>query len=426
MCYFYLLNRSIVLDYKFISEIASYYSIYPIVGNLRNGLWYYPRFDDTCYFKSTDGHSYQWSFSFNRLNLSLLNLLHESDGVVIVDSTRFGKPFPDSLSKTIPIWCSVWNLYFFSESYLCLPPFIPPSEVDQIEKLLNKWKEELKCHLNSLNDIPKIKKPLKCYWINQSKYNYDKVHLNTCDYHSIICVNASKGDDYNNRIFYSWDYIAGAGDDEERWNKGLKPEIMYKHVEEIENATDKFELEKEVNNWIKEYENANHNEVDNIKISISPLHFYLSKNIPTITDDKSIFIININEEEEKEEKEEELIKSKCYIHYKLNSNKKYRVKWRFKFIPDIIKIINENIINPNKTNVYIVCNEIGKLGVGLLLIFLCKCYDDSYNFTNRSIILTKQSINNRFCFLQQYINTVEVPRWLRQSIIAYFTNVEDE
>lgn len=33
----------------------------------------------------------------------------ERGGCIIVDSTRRGKRFPDSMSKTIPIWCCVLN-----------------------------------------------------------------------------------------------------------------------------------------------------------------------------------------------------------------------------------------------------------------------------------------------------------------------------
>ena len=42
-----------------------------VYANLRNGLWYYPSFDGTSYFKSTDGHSYKWNFSYKRLNLNV-------------------------------------------------------------------------------------------------------------------------------------------------------------------------------------------------------------------------------------------------------------------------------------------------------------------------------------------------------------------
>ena len=33
----------------------------------------------------------------------------EKGGCIIIDSTRKGKRFPDSMSKTIPMWCCVLN-----------------------------------------------------------------------------------------------------------------------------------------------------------------------------------------------------------------------------------------------------------------------------------------------------------------------------
>ena len=49
---------------------------------------------ETCYFKSTDGHHGHWAFSVTRLNLHLLDILSSRDGLAIVDATRKGKRFP--------------------------------------------------------------------------------------------------------------------------------------------------------------------------------------------------------------------------------------------------------------------------------------------------------------------------------------------
>ncbi|PNT73455.1 hypothetical protein BRADI_2g58742v3 [Brachypodium distachyon] len=103
--------RSVAEDAAFVAEIAALWPALPLVANLRCGLWYtQPRtLAATCYFKSTDGHAGNWSFSTARLNLHLALLAGERGGCIIVDSTRKGKRFPDSMSKTIPIWCSVLN-----------------------------------------------------------------------------------------------------------------------------------------------------------------------------------------------------------------------------------------------------------------------------------------------------------------------------
>jgi hypothetical protein len=56
-----------------VAEVAALWPALPLVANLRCGLWYAPprAFVATCYFKSTDGHARNWSFSTARLNLHL-------------------------------------------------------------------------------------------------------------------------------------------------------------------------------------------------------------------------------------------------------------------------------------------------------------------------------------------------------------------
>lgn len=41
-------------------------------------------------------------------------LVGQKGGCIIVDSTRRGKRFPDSMSKTIPIWTCVLNRSIFN------------------------------------------------------------------------------------------------------------------------------------------------------------------------------------------------------------------------------------------------------------------------------------------------------------------------
>jgi hypothetical protein len=56
--------NSIVHDRGFVEEIRALYPpSMPMLANLRCGLWYTAPTDGTCYFKSTDGHHSNWSFS---------------------------------------------------------------------------------------------------------------------------------------------------------------------------------------------------------------------------------------------------------------------------------------------------------------------------------------------------------------------------
>lgn len=89
----------------------------PLIANERCGSWYIsPHLKQgSAYFKSTDGHFGIWSFSTRRLNLQLLGPIGESDGCIVVDSTRRGKRMPDALSKTVPMWCCVLNWVLFPE-----------------------------------------------------------------------------------------------------------------------------------------------------------------------------------------------------------------------------------------------------------------------------------------------------------------------
>lgn len=87
---------SVSEDATFVDEVSRLYSNIPLVPNLRCGLWYVRNGDPTCYFKSTDGHNGNWSFSTTRLNLHIAELAAAKGGCIIVDATRRGKTFPVS------------------------------------------------------------------------------------------------------------------------------------------------------------------------------------------------------------------------------------------------------------------------------------------------------------------------------------------
>ena len=75
--------RSIKQDANFVFEVASAYGL-PLVANEICGSWYIPpeQKKQSAYFKSTDGHMAQWSFSLRRLNLQVLETIGKFDGYV--------------------------------------------------------------------------------------------------------------------------------------------------------------------------------------------------------------------------------------------------------------------------------------------------------------------------------------------------------
>ncbi|PKU80691.1 tRNA A64-2'-O-ribosylphosphate transferase isoform X1 [Dendrobium catenatum] len=261
--------RSIYEDSIFVAEIAGLWPDLPLVANLRCGLWYSPRFEATCYFKSTDGHANNWSFSTSRLNLHLALLAGQRGGCIVVDSTRKGKRFPDSMSKTIPIWTCVLNraierwlrrmprqiqvdghqdLSISSSEImerhnspdwdcsLHLPLWVSNTERAAIEDHIEEWTWQLEAcgaDIDSLASI--IQKPLRPLWISQKTViwlnevpNYD-----SWDFTPIILVSASASHgtiQQRSTSEFSWHYIPGAGDDEESWARGLHPTLFWKHA----------------------------------------------------------------------------------------------------------------------------------------------------------------------------------------------------
>lgn len=75
--------HSIYHDSLFVQNVASNFNL-PIVSNERCGSWYIPPEQNvgSAYFKSTDGHWGQWSFSKRRLNLQILDIIERSGGWV--------------------------------------------------------------------------------------------------------------------------------------------------------------------------------------------------------------------------------------------------------------------------------------------------------------------------------------------------------
>ena len=98
---------SIAADAAFVAEMVALFAApaaLPVLANLRCGLWYAPRFDGAAYFKSTDGHNGNWSFSTTRLNWHVAQAAAERGGALLVDATRRGKTFPVRASLSPGIW----------------------------------------------------------------------------------------------------------------------------------------------------------------------------------------------------------------------------------------------------------------------------------------------------------------------------------
>ncbi|KAL1302598.1 hypothetical protein AAFC00_002974 [Neodothiora populina] len=229
--------RSIEQDASFVSAVAEAYGL-PLIANERCGSWYIPpgAKDGSAYFKSTDGHMSQWSFSLRRLNLQVLEVVSRRGGCIIVDSTRRGKSMPDALSKTVPIWTCVMNRFLFPEATdfhdLRTPPnVIGASEHTQIASRIPAFVEAVSgLGLDVKLLKTQLKKPLRPIWVTQDS----TLPLETPvfeDFYPIVCCTSSRrvpGGEAS-----EGGYIQGAGDDAESWAHGLTPPLFWEHRDDL-------------------------------------------------------------------------------------------------------------------------------------------------------------------------------------------------
>lgn len=224
--------RSIKEDAHFVSEAAEALGR-PLIANERCGSWYISPDNKagSAYFKSTDGHMGQWSFSTRRLNLHLLSVIGENDGCIIVDSTRRGKRMPDALSKTIPTWCCVLNRALFPEADgdkhdLFTPPHVvSESEHAQMQAKIPDFVEALgSLHVDVTSLRKQVTKPLRPFWLTRESQVETMAEIFE-DYHPVICLTSSRR--VQGGEMSEGGYIQGAGDDTENWALGLTPVVFW-------------------------------------------------------------------------------------------------------------------------------------------------------------------------------------------------------
>eukprot|EP01134_Creolimax_fragrantissima_P003974 CFRG3974T1 len=265
-------TRSITIDSEFLTEVRESFPKLPFVANLRCGLWYSPKFDDTAYFKSTDGHTHKCDLNLRRLNLHLLHHLQLSGGFILVDSSR-RKRFPDSMSRTIPIWAACLNAavdrYNHRQSngdaecvgvklahsqhtvnnaqstltpmptLHTLPSLVSAMEKDQLEGFIEGWVTRLESTLTdrTLKIIAEQMgdKRLRPIWVSAKSTLPSSYPLaDELGFWPVVLVSASVStgiDGIASRDGYT--YIQGAADDEEDWAMGLTPADFWKHHQDL-------------------------------------------------------------------------------------------------------------------------------------------------------------------------------------------------
>ena len=239
---------SIDIDSQFVSKVAAKYGL-PLIANERCGSWYVApeQKAGSAYFKSTDGHTGQWSFSLRRLNLHVLDIIRRHNGCIIVDSTRRGKTMPDALSKTVPIWCAVLNRILFPEGphsqdakRLHTPrQVVSASEHAQIEARVPGFVDQLQELSEIIKALSKVAKPLRPIWVTRTDSELPSFPP-SLDFIPVICCTSSKLTRSGEQVMWfnsdphsaggiSFTYVQGAGDDSEAWACGLTPQVFWEN-----------------------------------------------------------------------------------------------------------------------------------------------------------------------------------------------------
>ncbi|RXK39878.1 hypothetical protein M231_02812 [Tremella mesenterica] len=138
---------------------------------------------------------------------------------------------------------STWNTSLYTP-----PNIVSSSEKSQIEVLIPEWAEKL---LDSSLIIPQLKRPLRPFFLHPATSSPPQIPDDP-EWTSIICLSASRwvgGEDdipastKVGKRTKGFEYVQGAGDDDELWAKGLTPAIFYKHKQVLLSA-DQDDLEK--------------------------------------------------------------------------------------------------------------------------------------------------------------------------------------
>ncbi|KAM0793437.1 hypothetical protein ACM66B_000882 [Microbotryomycetes sp. NB124-2] len=252
--------HSILEDAAFVErQVADCFPDFPLVPNQRAGAWYVRPTPDEhfAYFKSTDGHAGEHDFNLRRTNLTLVPVIEQHGGILLVDSTRRGKRFPDALSKTVPLWCAVLNATRLKLAPLegasaaerakwaengklwTLPSAVGRSEHSQIEAKVDRWVESLVASSYNLDKIKGLAKPLRPLFVSPASQMHIQRVADFPDFYPVVCVSASKlaSEEDGLERAGGYTYVQGSGDDHEEWSKGLTPAIFWANERVITSAS---------------------------------------------------------------------------------------------------------------------------------------------------------------------------------------------
>ncbi|KAK5459442.1 tRNA A64-2'-O-ribosylphosphate transferase [Exophiala xenobiotica] len=372
--------HSILADAEFAKQVSNLHEL-PLVANERCGSWYInpAHKAGSAYFKSTDGHHGQWSFSLRRLNLQLLPLLGRYGGAVVVDSTRRGKNLPDAFSKTVPIWVAVINRTLFPELSATHRLQAPPapcelgrSEVSQIDARLEEFAQSFRglgLDLPKLRD--ELKLPIGLSWVINGYFDAESQEQSSTESliapshmcRQLVLCSAS------HRVYGAEGseagYIQGAGDDSEAWSCGLTPELFWKHRDQLMTSPedDLPEIIEELLNGEKggrgtPTQGTHIDATRNLHIAPEPVHDLAAFDL----------VINCNGSS--------VASSTKVTNLDCRSGKIGSKDLREK-LPGVVPIVRRHLLKDRQSQILVTCATGTDLSVGVAVSLLCLFYQDN-------------------------------------------------
>ncbi|KAJ5524697.1 hypothetical protein N7494_011347 [Penicillium frequentans] len=414
--------QSIEADAAFVQEVAEQYGL-PLIANERCGSWYISpdAKKGSAYFKSTDGHTGQWDFSFRRLNLQLLPLANEYGGCVIVDSTRRGKLMPDALSKTIPIWSAVLNRALFPTETAChavqLPPnYLGKSEESQIENRIDGFVHSLKSLKLDLDQLrQQLGKPIRVAWANPEYFYPTDLRKDDASCLFVLC-SASKR--VHGAEMSEGGYIQGAGDDSEGWAHGLTPPVFWANQAALKQTSEE-DLPDLIAELIAEYQQQRGEQEATL---ISPTkNLYINPTDPRVNGSgRYDLVIDCNGDPATVEDNPKLLNLGC-------ASAKLGSRDLRKSLDKVRDFVNAQLGSDPSQSILITCDTGKDLSAGTLLAIVCQFYNDNGEFdaslSKRSI--SKTFIRQRLAWIVSSKHDVNPSRSTLQSVNAFLMQPPD-
>ncbi|KAJ5512552.1 Initiator tRNA phosphoribosyl transferase [Penicillium fimorum] len=386
--------QSIETDATFAQEVAEHYGL-PLVANERCGSWYIPPTAKagSAYFKSTDGHTGQWDFSFL---------------------------MPDALSKTVPIWSAVLNRALFPSATAYHPVRLPPnylgaSEEAQIENRIEGFVHSLKSLKLDLDNLrQQLGKPIQIAWANMTYFHPVDLHKGD-EYNLLVLCSASRR--VHGAEMSEGGYIQGAGDDSEAWAYGLTPPVFWANQTILKN-TPEDELPELIDRLVAEHKLL---DVAQDATLISPTrNLYIGSGTGVDAGNRYDLVIDCNGSAAAAEGNTKRLNLGC------DSGKLGSRDLR-KCLDKVREFIGARLGTDSSMSVLVTCESGKDLSAGTLLAIVCLFYNDEGGFdaslSKRAIC--KQFIRQRLAWLVSSKHDVNPSRATLQSVNAFLMQPPD-